>query len=161
MKNIAIIGSGLGGLIAGNLIARRGHKVTLFESHTAPGGYTAGFRRKGYYFESGTLSFESSGVLFKALDDLGLRDKIHFTKARSRWVSPYFDFLVESYESFKLEIHRGFPAEKSGPRRLFRRTRSDRRRFPAVHRRTQPQPVFRAGGCPGRPPLCHQRRTDL
>ncbi|MCL5058437.1 MAG: hypothetical protein M1130_10725 [Actinobacteria bacterium] len=24
-----------------------------------PGGYTAGFYRKGYYFESGTLSFEA------------------------------------------------------------------------------------------------------
>ncbi|MHB8094371.1 MAG: phytoene desaturase family protein [Candidatus Aminicenantales bacterium] len=113
MKNVAIIGSGLGGLIAGNLIARRGHKVTIFESHTAPGGYTAGFRRKGYYFESGTLSFESSGVLFKALDDLGLRDKIHFTKIRGRWVSPFFNFPFESYGSFKRDIHRGFPAEEA------------------------------------------------
>lgn len=33
MKNVIIIGSGLGGLIAGNLIAKKGHKVTLFEAH--------------------------------------------------------------------------------------------------------------------------------
>lgn len=59
MKQIAIIGSGMGGLTAGNLLARRGHKVTIFEAHSSPGGYTAGFRRQGFYFESGTLSFES------------------------------------------------------------------------------------------------------
>jgi choline dehydrogenase-like flavoprotein len=49
MKKITIIGSGIGGLLAGNLLARRGHDVTIFESHSSPGGYTAGFRRKGYY----------------------------------------------------------------------------------------------------------------
>jgi len=50
MKNVIIIGSGIGGLIAGNLLAKKGHNVTIFESHSMPGGYTAGFYRKGYYF---------------------------------------------------------------------------------------------------------------
>jgi len=31
MKNVIIIGSGIGGLIAGNLLAKKGHKVTIFE----------------------------------------------------------------------------------------------------------------------------------
>jgi len=46
VKTIAIIGSGIGGLTAGNLLARKGHKVTIFEAHGSPGGYTAGFRRQ-------------------------------------------------------------------------------------------------------------------
>lgn len=43
MKKVIIIGVGIGGLIAGNLLAKKGHKVTIFESHNMPGGYTAGF----------------------------------------------------------------------------------------------------------------------
>jgi phytoene dehydrogenase-like protein len=72
MKNVIIIGSGIGGLIAGNLLAKKGHKVTIFDSHSMPGGYTAGFYRKGYYFESGTLSFEASASVFKAMKDIGV-----------------------------------------------------------------------------------------
>ena len=58
MKKIIIIGSGIGGAYCGNLLARR-KQSNHFEVHSMPGGYTAGFYRKGYYFESGTLSFEA------------------------------------------------------------------------------------------------------
>jgi len=46
MKQIVIIGSGMGGLTAGNLLARKGHKVTIFEAQGTPGGYTAGCGRR-------------------------------------------------------------------------------------------------------------------
>lgn len=29
MKSVIIIGSGIGGLVAGNLLAKKGHKVTI------------------------------------------------------------------------------------------------------------------------------------
>ncbi|UCC13097.1 MAG: NAD(P)-binding protein, partial [candidate division WOR-3 bacterium] len=32
MSTIAIIGAGMGGLVAGNLLVKKGHKVTIFES---------------------------------------------------------------------------------------------------------------------------------
>jgi len=113
MKKVIIIGSGLGGLLAGNLLAKKGHQVVIFESHTSPGGYTAGFRRQGFYFESGTLSFESSGVLFRALKDCGLLDRVRCVRKKDRWVSPYFDFLFDSYAAFKGAVYAGFPAEKA------------------------------------------------
>ena len=78
MSTIAIIGSGMGGLVVGNLLAKEGHNVTIFESHVTPGGYTSGFWRKGFYFESGTLSFESSEAVFKVMKDIGVYDKIQF-----------------------------------------------------------------------------------
>jgi phytoene dehydrogenase-like protein len=46
MSTIAIIGAGMGGLVAGNLLAKKGHKVTIFESQVTPGGYSSGFWRK-------------------------------------------------------------------------------------------------------------------
>jgi len=119
MKTIAIIGSGIGGLTAGNLLAGRGHHVTIFESHTSPGGYTAGFRRKGFYFESGTLAFESSGVFLKTMEDLGLKDRVHLAKARNRMVSPYYDFRFESCEGFREALAAAFPSEKAAVNACF------------------------------------------
>lgn len=112
MKNVIIIGSGLGGLIAGNLLAKKGHKVTLFEAHSMPGGYTAGFYRKGCYFESGTLSFESSASVFRAMRDIGIFEKIDFVKQRLRIVSKDFDGIPENYNDYKKMIYSGFPSDK-------------------------------------------------
>lgn len=112
MKHVIIIGSGIGGLIAGNLLAGKGHKVTIFEAHSMPGGYTAGFYRKGYYFESGTLTFEASASVFKAMKDIGVFEKIDFVKLRVRMVSEDFDGTPENYEAYKEMIYSGFPADR-------------------------------------------------
>lgn len=112
MKEIIIIGSGFGGLVAGNLLAKRGHKVTIFESHSMPGGYTAGFYRKGFYFESGTLSFESSPTVFKAMKDIGVYDKIQFVEQKLRFVSDNYDEIPENYEEYKNMLYKGFPDDK-------------------------------------------------
>lgn len=112
MSSIAIIGAGMGGLMAGNLLAKKGHKVTIFESHSAPGGYTAGFWKKGFYFESGTVSFESSAGVFKAMKDIGVYDKIQFARQYIRWVSTDFDCIAHSYSDMKKAFLEAFPSEK-------------------------------------------------
>jgi phytoene dehydrogenase-like protein len=114
MKKVAIIGAGLGGLVAGNLLVKKGHKVTLYEAHTAPGGYTSGFRRKGFYFESGTLSLEGTPTLYKALNDIGVRGQVHLVRKQDRYLSPHFDFKFESYAGFKKALYDAFPAETKG-----------------------------------------------
>lgn len=119
-KTIAIVGAGLGGLTTGNLLVDRGHKVTIFESHTTPGGYTAGFLRRGFYFESGTLSFESLGVFKKAMDDLGLAERLPLVRMRMRALSPHFDFMFESMASFKEAVAAAFPADRAGLDGYFR-----------------------------------------
>lgn len=111
-KSIIIIGSGFGGLVAGNLLAKKGHDVTIFESHSAPGGYTAGFKRNGFYFESGTLSFEASASIFKAMKDLGVFDEIAFKQHRIRWLSKKFDMIPEKYSDFKKALYESFPSDK-------------------------------------------------
>ena len=78
------------------LDSRRGIKVTIFEAHNMPGGYTAGFYRKGYYFESGTLSFEASASVFKAMKDIGVFEKINFVRQKMRFVSEEFDGIPQS-----------------------------------------------------------------
>lgn len=112
MKKIAIIGSGLGGLLSGCLLAKKGHEVTLFERHVAPGGYTSGFWRKGFYFESGTLSLEGEGKFFNVLKELGLYDKLTFIQLRARHIAPSFDRAPETYEEMKKALFDAFPQEK-------------------------------------------------
>ena len=52
-QDIIIIGSGIGGLTAGSLLARYGYKVLICESHGIPGGAAHSFTRKGFTFDSG------------------------------------------------------------------------------------------------------------
>ncbi len=111
-KSVVIIGSGLGGLVAGILLAKKGLDVTIFESHSSPGGYVAGFRRNGFYFESGTLSFEASVSIFKAMKDIGVLDEITFERQRIRWLSKKFDMIPEKYSDFKKGLYESFPSEK-------------------------------------------------
>jgi len=53
MKNIIIIGAGIAGLSAGIYARKSGFDVTIYESHTIPGGNCTSWRRGGYLFEGG------------------------------------------------------------------------------------------------------------
>jgi phytoene dehydrogenase-like protein len=119
MSTVAIIGAGMGGLVAGNLLVKKGHKVTIFESHTAPGGYTGGFWKKGFYFESGTLSFESSRRVFQVMKDIGVYDKIPFIRQYGRWMFPGLDCVVYTFGELKTALYEAFPAEKEKLDRYF------------------------------------------
>ncbi|HEX3308463.1 MAG TPA: NAD(P)-binding protein, partial [Streptosporangiaceae bacterium] len=46
--DVVVIGAGVGGLIAANLLARGGLRVLLAEQHYMVGGYCSTFRRAGY-----------------------------------------------------------------------------------------------------------------
>ncbi len=119
MKKIAIIGSGMGGLTAANLLARKGHKVTLFEAHTSPGGYTAGFRRQGFYFESGTVSFESSDVIFPIMKEIGVFDKVEFVRQKMGLITGEMNGVCSSYEDVKRLVREAYPGEKENLDRYF------------------------------------------
>jgi phytoene dehydrogenase-like protein len=62
-SDIIVIGSGIGGLCCGALLARYGFRVTLCESHTIPGGAAHGFQRQGFTFDSGPSLY--SGMSYR------------------------------------------------------------------------------------------------
>jgi phytoene dehydrogenase-like protein len=53
MKKVIVVGAGVAGLSAGVYAAQSGFDVTIYESHTIPGGASTSWRRKGYLFEGG------------------------------------------------------------------------------------------------------------
>ena len=52
-NKVIIVGAGIAGLSAGIYAAQSGFDVTIYESHTIPGGFSTGWNRNGYFFEGG------------------------------------------------------------------------------------------------------------
>ena len=64
MKNpeVIVIGSGIGGLCCGGLLAKAGKKVLILEAHSKPGGAAHVFQKDGYTFESGPSLWSGIGT---------------------------------------------------------------------------------------------------
>lgn len=76
--DVVVIGSGVGGLCCGGLLARYGQDVLVLESHDIPGGAAHSFEIKGYHFDSGPSLFSGlssrgpqANPLAQVLDALG------------------------------------------------------------------------------------------
>ena len=73
--DIVIIGSGIGSLSCGALLAYYGFDVIIFESHSLPGGAAHAFERNGFKFDSGPslysgLSYSPSANPLRQVLDL-------------------------------------------------------------------------------------------
>ena len=60
-RRVAVIGSGMAGLVTGAYLARGGHKVTVYEQYPEPGGVTATITRDGFSWDLGPLLLEGFG----------------------------------------------------------------------------------------------------
>ena len=81
--DVLIIGSGLGGLICGNILSREGMRVAIVEKERQPGGNLRSFTRHGQKFETGvhyTGSLEPGQTLFRYWKYLGLTDALPLQK---------------------------------------------------------------------------------
>ncbi len=75
-KTALVIGSGMAGLSAASLLSQAGIQVTLLEQNWMPGGCTATYWRKNFWFESGatTLVGLGEGMPLQAiLDRTGIK----------------------------------------------------------------------------------------
>jgi len=81
-----IIGSGMAGLMAGNALVKKGHRVLMLEKHAIPGGYTTNFERKGFRFEASNHAIngcEPGGMTYEQLAKIGAQDRVEFIKLDS------------------------------------------------------------------------------
>ncbi len=114
-----IIGTGMGSLSTGAILAKEGHKVLLLERHYEPGGFTHTFKRKGYEWDVGIhyigdVQRKESGMrkLFDYVSDNNLEwadmgevyDKIIIGDKS-------YDF-VKGVQNFKNKMSEYFPDEK-------------------------------------------------
>jgi phytoene dehydrogenase-like protein len=114
-----VVGAGIGGLIAANLLARAGLTVLLVEQHYMVGGYCSTFRRKGYTFDASTHFYPLLGnpetLTGRLLGELGCRtrwvkmdpvDTFHFPDG-SRFEVP------ADFDTYMARLCAEFPAERA------------------------------------------------
>jgi phytoene dehydrogenase-like protein len=112
-----VVGAGIGGLVAANLLAKAGLSVLLVEQHYMVGGYCSTFRRAGYTFDAGTHFYPLLGnpdtLTGRLLRDLGVAtrwvkmdpvDTFHFPDG-SRFAVP------ADLDGYLARLHEEFPAE--------------------------------------------------
>lgn len=83
MKKCVIIGSGLGGLSTGVILAKNGYEVTILEQSHQIGGCLQCFERDGVKFETGMHfigSMEEGQTLSNYFNYLEIRDKISLSR---------------------------------------------------------------------------------
>jgi all-trans-retinol 13,14-reductase len=87
MKKCVIIGSGLGGLSTGVILAKNGYEVTILEQASQVGGCLQCFTRDGVKFETGMHfigSLDDDQVLSHYFNYLEIKDKIQFNRLDSQ-----------------------------------------------------------------------------
>lgn len=109
--DVAVVGGGIAGMICASYLSRFGKRVVVLEQNHHTGGNMSGFSRKGYYFDGGDQSFESLGLVFPILQELGVYDAQEWQKLRYRMVSKDFDFFVDSIDDVQEALCAAFPKE--------------------------------------------------
>jgi len=88
-KKIAIIGAGIGGLVAGYRLSQKGYPVTVFEKESKVGGLAGGFEINGTNLEKNYHHiFKSDKYLIDLIEELGLKDKLRWSESS---IGLYFD----------------------------------------------------------------------
>ncbi len=118
--NIAIVGSGISGLSAALLLAKQGHKVSIFEAGPRPAPLLAGFRRKGLLFDTGFHyggGIGEGGILRQWLQALDIEKYLEFYPEGSSEVF-FFEDGSQGYlhagEALLPSIEKQFPGHGLG-----------------------------------------------
>ncbi|MFX0134802.1 MAG: phytoene desaturase family protein [Candidatus Hodarchaeota archaeon] len=115
MYDVIILGSGIGGLVCASRLARNNKKVLLFEKNYHIGGTSHVFKRNGYLFPMGPLSFSYPELITDLLHKIGIDRKIEFTRNHFQLIAPEIDIIYSlPLNNLKEKLKRIFKEEKKG-----------------------------------------------
>lgn len=115
-----IIGSGMGGLTASALLAKKGWKTLLLEKERQVGGYVVSFRRSDFTFDA-TGAFvggcQEGGEFHQILKEIGADEEIEFTPIQHiQNIYPGFEVHLREgrFYGFMEALLNLFPEEEKG-----------------------------------------------
>ena len=116
LYDVIIIGSGIGGLVCGNLLSKHGHNVLILERHNRPGGYVSSYSRKGFVFDVVHIigGLRKGAPIERIFSHIGLDKKIDFIEVDKTFRFVYPDRTVEvptDIEQYREELTRNYPRE--------------------------------------------------
>ena len=117
--DVVIIGSGLGGLVCGSLLAREGKKVLLLERQAQPGGCMQSYQRDGLFFDTGfhyVGGLAEGQQLHSVFSHLGLM-QLPWVRLDAKGfglvtIGHQTFPLAEGYDNFALTLGEYFPQEE-------------------------------------------------
>jgi phytoene dehydrogenase-like protein len=113
--DVIVIGAGIGGLGCAAKLARNGCRVLVLEKDGHIGGTSYIFKRNGYSFPMGPLSFSFPGLVRQFLSGIGADAEIGFRRNHFQLVTPFFD-IIYSHPLVRVrdDLKRIFEQESSG-----------------------------------------------
>ncbi len=130
--DVIVIGSGIGGLTAALLLARRGLKVIVFEAHDRPGGAATSWVRKArdknriarrFIFDAGVQDISGlapGAPLARLLEGTEAGAMLQWQRVRHRYIQDGLCIDVpETRQGFEALLAIRFPQERCGIERLF------------------------------------------
>jgi all-trans-retinol 13,14-reductase len=118
--DVIVIGAGLGGLMAAAKVAGAGLRVLVLDKKALPGGTSYIFRRGGYAFPMGPLSFGFPGRVRNFLAEAGIGQPIEFRRSGFEIRTPALDIIISRpLPELEFELGLLYPGESGGLARFF------------------------------------------
>ena len=120
--DVLIIGTGMGGLVCGNVLSREGYTVCMVEKNKQLGGCLQIYVRDKVIFDSGVHyigGLEKGQTLFQIFKWLGLMGKLKLEKMDTAFDRILLDgeekeyLIKQGHHAFEQEMIREFPEEKA------------------------------------------------
>jgi all-trans-retinol 13,14-reductase len=141
-----IIGSGMGGLVCGNILSRQGHSVCIVEKNKQLGGSLQIYVRDKVIFDSGVHylgGLDKGQNLYQIFKWLGMMDKLRLEKMDNAVDLVLLEGdekeyrIMQGYPEFEKEMIRQFPEEEKAIRTYIQAIRETCDCFPLYRLRLE------------------------